>query len=213
MKIFTTLISLLFFLQNFAQVNPAPQNTDETENYVDEEDANTFAIRTLWRFYPISAVHFGENAFAEAHENGSGFGGSLGLAKYGNFRMGFGYEFTKHQVSDVSKVGNFSRSNNQSLHLFVSYDYEINKTFLITPVIGYGGNTVNQRDSAKRFGRYGGNHFRMGCFTDVSLNKNIAVFVGIHYINTQFGIKTNAAFQDYFEKSQQVQFSIGIKLH
>lgn len=212
MKISATLILLLFFLQNFAQTNPTAQYTAEIQNNVAEEDTDTFTISTLWRFYPISAVHFGKNAFAEAHENGSGFGGSLGLAKYGNFRLGFGYEFTKHQVSDISKVGNFSRSNNQSLHLFVSYDYEINKTFLITPVIGFGGNTIYQRNSAKRFGHYGGNHFRVGCFTDVSLNNNIAVFVGIHYINTQFGISTNAAYQDYFEKSQHVQFSIGIKL-
>jgi hypothetical protein len=208
MKKIITYLFLFFFLQNFAQ-----ESAITTSNKTSSKTKNEFGIDGVWRLYPTSAKHFGNNAFAKAHEDGSsGLGTSFALLKYGNFRAGLAYELTKYSVSDVSKVGNFANSNNQTFTWFISYDYRLNKTFVLVPNIGYGSSYVNQRSKSKRFGHYSGNHFRLGVQTDAELGTSVAVFVGIHYISTKYSIKTNAEFQDYFQKSQQIQLSFGLKI-
>ena len=194
-------------MQNFAQ-----ESTITTLNGPSTKTKNEFGIDGVWRLYPTFSKHFGNNAFAKAHDDGGGLGTSLALLKYGNFRAGLAYELTTYSVSDISKVGNFTNSNSQIFTWFISYDYRLNKTFILVPDIGYGSSYVNQKSQSQRFGYYTGNHFRLGVYTDAELSSSVAIFAGIHYISTKYNIKTNAEFQDYFQKSQQIQLSFGLKI-
>ena len=205
MKKLFLIITFVCNLQTFGQEIPAIKQTAQQKN--------EFKISAVWRLYPIASFHFGDNAFAKAHKNGGGFGTSLALLKYGNFRAGFGYEFTSYSVSDVSKVGNFNHSNVQSFNYFISYDLELTERLTFVPNIGYGNDYVNQKTRSQHFGHYSGNHLKIGLNTDWQLGTSLAAFVGIHYINSQYDIKTNAAFEDYLQQSNQMQLTFGLKIY
>lgn len=207
MKKIFILIILFCILPVLSQNTPQKEQTDNATKQSDE-----FKISIVYRLYPISSLHFGNNVFAEAHENGGGFGTSLGLFQYGNIRAGFGYEYTSYSVSDVSKVGNFNFSNLQSFNYFISYDLKLTNHLMLVPNIGYGNDFVNQKTRSQSFGNYSGNHLKLGLHTDWELSSSIAAFVGVHYVYTKYDLKTNAAFEDFLQKSHQIQLTIGIKI-
>lgn len=205
----TALLFILFYaVHTFGQNIPSKEQSPATEN-----QSEPFKVAVVWRLYPIASLHFGDNVFAKAHDNGGGFGTSLGLLKYNSIRAGIGYEFTSYSVSDVSQVGNFNNSNVQSFNYFVSYDFPLTEKLLFAPNIGYGNDFVNQKTATKRFGHYSGHHFKIGVLTDWELSNSIACFVGIHYINSKYDIKTNAMFENYVQQSHQLQLSLGLKIY
>lgn len=208
-----TLVAVFFSLSFFAQDIPDTKKNIPTEQKQINTDKNDFRIQGVWRIYPIITNQFGNHALADAHAERDGFGTSLALLTYKNFRFGFAYEYESYSVTDASKVGNFRNSKMHRFTGFLTYDYTLNKTIMFVPSIGYGSDGVYQKSGSTKFGHYSGNHFKVGLITDVNVGESLALFAGVHYFNSTYDINTNKAFQDYFGKAQQVQLTLGLKIH
>lgn len=174
--------------------------------------SENFRLDFVWRVYYILPQPFGNHALADAHGKSYGVGTSFGLVEYQNFRLGMGMEFDQYSVSDIAKVGDFKKSNGTHFFGALSYDFEINDTFLLQPIISFGSQRFHQKKDSQSLGSYSGNQFRMGVLTDVQLADDLAVFVGVQYIHSSFDIATNPEFESYFQKSQQIQLTLGLKI-
>lgn len=214
MKKIFTLLMLSFVLQNFAQeVAPENQNDTITPNTIQHKKGRQLRFNIVSRVYCVVPKQFGDHVLADAHRSGIGIGTSLSLLEYKNIRLTGGLEVVQYNVNDVAKAGNFKNTTNTSFHGAISYDFKLSDDFIIAPNIGYGYSRIKQKLNSEREATQSGNHFRVGLISDYSMNKHFAFFLGIHYIDSNFDIETNQAHEDYFGKSTQLQFTLGIKIH
>ncbi|MDR6968220.1 hypothetical protein J2X31_002237 [Flavobacterium arsenatis] len=214
MKQIFTLLMLSFVLQNFAQETETETQTDtiRSEKFQPKK-GRQLLFNVVSRVYYILPNQYGDHMLADAHSTDGGIGTSLSLLEYKKIRFTGGFEKAFYSVDDISKAGNFKTTNSTSIHGALSYDFKLNNHFMIAPSLGYGYNYIRQRWRSERNANQYGEHFRIGLITDYAMNKHFAFFIGIHYINSQYKIMTNQAYEDYFGKSKQVQFTLGIKIH
>lgn len=212
MKKIATVLALCFALQNFAQ-EIVTVKTDSLSPKNNEDGAKGLHLDVVWRIYYASPNQFGDHVWNDAYRSGFSMGTSLGLLKFQNFRITGGFEIEQYGVRDVSKVGNFERVSKHSFFGTVSYDYKLSDRFMVVPNIGLGSKDISHKMKSVRVAHQTGNHIRMGIFCDYSLGKNADVFVGVHYINSKFDININKDYKDYYEKSTQLQLTLGLKVY
>lgn len=204
---------MLFFvvLHNFAQ-DTLPANTEiQPKSIKNEVRGPHFDI--MWRIYYAVPNQFGNHVWHDSYNSRFSLGTSLGVLEYRNFRLTGGFEIEQYDVKDISKAGNFEKISKHSFFGSVSYDYKLSNRFMIVSSIGLGSSDVSHKTLSTRVAHQTGNHIRMGLFCDFSLGNHAAVFLGVHYINSKFDIQINKAYEDYFEKSTQLQLTLGVKVY
>lgn len=205
---------LLFALQNFAQEIQTDKQTDTiTAEKIQPKKDRQLLFNIVSRVYFVLPNQYGDHMLADAHTTNGGIGTSLSLLEYKKIRLTGGFEKVFYSVNDVSKAGNFKTTNSTTIHGALSYDFKLNNYFMISPSLGFGYNHIRQRWRSERSANQDGEHFRIGLITDYAMNNHFAFFLGIHYIDSQYDITTNQDYEDYFGKSKQVQFTLGIKIH
>lgn len=212
MKKIAAIFTLFFALQNSAQERTTIK-ADSLSSKNNENEIKSVHFDVIWRIYYASPNQFGNHVWNDAYSSGFSMGTSLALLKFQNFRITGGFEIEQYGVKDVSKAGNFERASKHSFYGTFSYDYKLSDHFMIVPNIGLGSKDISHKMKSIRVAHQTGNHIRMGVFCDYSLGKNAAVFLGIHYIDSKFDIKINKEYEDYFEKSTQLQLTLGLKVH
>lgn len=165
------------------------------------------------RFTVFQPIQFGDHSLSKDHSSRIGFGSSLSLASYINFKIGVGFDIVRYTITNKSNVGNINNSDYSSIYGFIAYDKKINSKFSIIPVIGYGDVLINLTSNSRKFGRQGGKELRLGSFLDYNINNTLAAFVGVHYIHTSLKVATNAEIEKYYNQANQIQISIGLKIH
>lgn len=198
MKKFLYLIVLLgFTLSNAQKEAPAINKELEFDTY--------FRIQT---YYPI---HFGNTALAKAHKPRPGFSVQMNVLDYQNFKAGFGFDFTTYEITDKEVIANLSTSKYTSAYLLMSYEYNVSRKIQITPNIGYGSASLELGSRSSRFGKQGGNEFRIGTFIDYKIGKATYAFAGIHYVSNRFNVRTSPEYEAFFSKANQLQLNLGIR--
>lgn len=211
-KILTFLLLFGVFI-SFSQENFSEKQNDSQSQKAEKHEKRGLHFNAVWRIYYAMPNQFGDHVWNEAYSSKFSMGSSLGLLKFQNFRLIGGFEIEQYGITDVAKAGNFNFANKLSQFLLLSYDYKISNSFSLVPTIGIGAVGIKQKFDSERYAYQSGNDIRLGMFCDYSLGSGAAVFVGVHYITTKFDIKTNSAYQSYFEKSNQLQLTLGLKVH
>lgn len=210
------LVAFLFFVvfSSFSQDASLQSQNNYVAPTFEKNEKKGLHLNVIWRIYFAKPNQFGNHVWNDAYKS-SGFsiGSNLGILKFQDFRLSGGFDTEKYSITDVSKAGNFSTANKFTQYLLLSYDYKINDSFVLVPTIGIGNVGIKQKKDAERFANQSGNDFRLGIICDYSLGDGAAIFLGAHYITTKFDIATNSAYQSYFEKSNQLQLTLGLKVH
>lgn len=214
MKTFFTFLLLSITTYNFAQETIETNNdTDNAVVSIGETTMDQLHFDTVWRLYYVLPNQIGNSVYAEAYDAKFSLGTSFGLLEYSNFKLSVGFEFEQYNITDVSKASNFDFISKYAFFGIVSYDFHLGDNIMVVPQIGYGSSDIHHKMRSERVANQGGTHFRVGCFGDYSLGNNFAFFIGIHYINSTFDVSTNDEFKKYFEKSNQLQLTLGIKVY
>lgn len=214
MKTLIIALAFVFGLQGFAQELQTQHPTDTlSSNTKEDKKGRQLLFNIVSRIYATLPGQFGDHALADAHRSKVGFGTTISLLEYKNIRLTGGHEIGYYTPEDVSRTANFRSTRVFNFFGMISYDFKLNDGFTVVPGIGYGYSNIKQRYRTERHTHQDGEHFRVGFSTDYSLNKHFALFLGIYYIDSKFEIITNPAYEDYFGKSRQVQFTLGIKIH
>ena len=172
---------------------------------------DSFKIKPAGRMYMLYPIQLGDNALAYGHSANIGYGAQLYLAKFENFRLGFGGDYIKYNVEKANLIGPADDSIYFSLFVLLSYDINIKSNFNLSPSIGYGSTSLDMKSNQYDISAQAGTEFRVGLYGDYNFTKHFACFLGIYYISNQFDVTTNSAYKDYFGKSSSIQFSIGVK--
>lgn len=157
---------------------------------------------------PIYPIEFGETALAKAHSANIGLTSSLRLLEYSNFSTGVGLDLINYSVDNKQLIGDYENSKHNSYFIFINYDYEISKKLLLTPNIGYGASELVIRKDGKGRGKQDGKELRMGTSINYNFDKHNALCFTIMYVNNTYDVKANESLQDFFSKSNSIQFGI-----
>jgi hypothetical protein len=168
-------------------------------------------IEANFRLQTFLPVHFGNNALAKAHKPRPAFSMQLNLLEYNNFKAGLGLDFVTYDITNNELIANLSTSKYTSAYVLIGYEYKINKKLLLTPTFGYGSASLDLGSRNSRFGKQGGNEYRIGSILDYRIGKAIYVFGAIHYVANTFEVETTAEYQSYFSKANQLQLTLGIR--
>ena len=174
-------------------------------------NSGQFELNATWKFQMLVPVPFGENSLAKAHDANPGLGFEIGLFKYENFRLGFGYSFLQYDVTNEQLIGNINKSNYSSIYGLLSYEVPVADKITLSPAIGYGAAQLLQRSGSQNFGSQDGKEFRIGVSGNYYFSKYSAVCIGIQYVHAGLDVNTVPEFEDFFSKMNQVQFAIGLQ--
>lgn len=213
MRKIVTILALCFSLQNFAQENTTIKTDSLLSSKNNENKLRVPHFDAVWRIYYASPNQFGNTVWNDAYNSGFSMGTSLAILEFRKLRLSGAYEIERHAVENVSLAGNFERITQHNFHGSISYDFRISNRIMIVPNIGIGTKGTYHRMKSERIAYQSGNTVRIGAFFDYSLGKSVSAFLGIHYIGTKFDVKINNEYQDYFEKSRQLQLTVGLKVY
>lgn len=198
MRHYLCLIALLGFGLAYAQ-NETPTINKELE------------FDTSFRFQTFYPIQFGNTALAKAHKPRPGFSAQMNVLDYQNFKAGFGFDFATYDITDKEVIANLSTSKYTSAYFLISYEYEAFPKLRITPNLGYGSASLELGSRSSRFGKQGGNEFRIGTYIDYKIGKTSYAFIGVHYVSNSFNIRTAPEYESFFSKATQLQLNLGIR--
>ena len=178
-----------------------------------DQEKNNFKVIGEVQFAATTNFFFGTNYLAKGHKNPS-IGGnfSLNLFKYNNFKLGGTLEKSTVGVADTSIGGNSNKTNINSASVNLVYDIYLTKTFIISPQLKYGGVTLRQKDGKKFYGSQSGKSVGIGVNLNYKVLNNMSVFTNFGYNFYNLNTNTSPEFESYFDNSNSLNISLGIKL-
>lgn len=194
---------LLFAIFLISQVVCSQEKTESKKNKLQLD--SSFIVGFI---YP---VEFGNTALSKGHSTEFGLTSSFGLLKYNKFCLGVGLDMVIYSVKDKQIIGEYQTSKHNSYFGFVKYDYNITNKISLSPNVGYGYSELVIRKNSKRRGAQDGAELRLGTFINYNFNKQNTLSLSIMYVNNTYEVKTNESLQDFFSKSNSIQFGIVYK--
>lgn len=160
----------------------------------------------------ITNHYFGNNYLAQGHQNPSiGFQIKSDWLHYNKYSLGFGIEKSTQKVTEFSVGGNIDKTNTNSINLFLSYQFKMTSKFSIRPEFASGSIELRQKSGEKLYGSQSGERYGLGANLNYSLNKAIALYLNISYNRYDLNVKTSKEFINYFNNSNAITLSSGIK--
>ena len=163
------------------------------------------------RVQSLYPIQFGNTALTKAHQPRIGFSSQFNVFDYQHFKAGFGFDFVTYDITNKQVVANLIASKYTSIYALISYEYAINKKFMVTSNIGFGSATLDLGSRNSRFGGQDGKEFRIGAIVDYRIGLATYVFGGVNYITNTFDIETAPEYESFFSKANQLQLSLGIR--
>jgi len=151
----------------------------------------------------------GNNFLAKGSEGNHGLGLKFGIFKAYNFYFGIGGEFLFYETTDVAYGGNTSSTYINSGYLEAMYKISLARLD-ISPKASVGYSSIIYNADWER-GEQDGFRLGVGAYADYNFTKWFALFIGADYTVTYPRVETNAAYQDFFGKVEQLNFSAGVK--
>lgn len=152
----------------------------------------------------------GDNYLAKDHKSPS-IGGQMkiNLLHYKNFNLGMVLNRGSINLSD--EVLSIARTNINSLGGAISYSYLVNKKWILAPEISYSKSELRQKESSGtyNFGDQDGNKVSFGINVKYKLYRQIGLFAAVHYSHYNLQVNTTPEFQNYFDHTKAITFSVG----
>lgn len=172
---------------------------------------STFRPDSEIKIYGNSPLTFGENMLNEAHDAKIGWGFMTSPFSFYNFKVGFGFDYTKFDVTDVSLAGNIDRTELFNLYGYLAYPLEITEKFSVEPKLGIGGNKLRQKNQSKDLGNMKGTSFILGTSLDYEIVYPLFIMGGADFVHTNFNVRTHPDNEKFFRNASQLNFYIGLK--
>ncbi|MCG2612046.1 porin family protein [Flavobacterium sp. SM15] len=181
--------------------------------FAQEEPTKTKAFTTKHQFFLNLNYHynFGDNFLSKANSPSfAGIGIQYNMLKLNNFKAGIAYDFMNYKVTDKALGGNLNSTNYNSLALKIQYEQNLNSEWTVEPYTGIGQVMIQQRSNGSGYGSFYGTSYYLGANVTHKLTDRFSVYSGINYNFTSYNVKTAKEFEDFFQRSNQLQFSLGI---
>lgn len=180
------------------------------------QEKKTKSILTFkpeFSLYAIAPINFGDNYLAKANKPHIGIGANFNFVKVYDFKLGVGYDYISHSITDITRAGNIGSSRYNSFYGLLAYEIKLSNKFYLQPYLGLGTVNLNFKSGSKSFGHQTGNDFRIGCNFNYKLDKIVSTFIGIGFISTNYDINTAPEFMSFYDNSKMLQINIGIKIN
>lgn len=154
---------------------------------------------------------FGDNFLSKANSPSfAGIGIQYNMLKLYNFKAGIAYDFMNYKVTDKALGGNLNSTNYNSLALKIQYEQSLNSKWTIEPYTGIGQVMIQQRANGSGYGSFYGTSYYLGANVTHKLTEQFSVYGGVNYNFTSYNVKTAKEIEAFFQRSNQLQFSLGI---
>jgi len=160
--------------------------------------------------FPLS---FGDNMLAKAHDGKIGWGFTTSPFSVYNFKVGFGFDYTKFNVTDASLAGNIERSELLNFYGYIAYPFRISEKFELESKAGIGGNELRQKTGNNKFGNMKGTVYLAGINLEYEIAWPFEVFAGTDYVYSRFNVKSHPDYQSFFKNGSQLNCYVGIKFN
>jgi hypothetical protein len=162
----------------------------------------------------ITNHYFGDNYLAKGHQNQSiGIQLKSDWLHYSNFSLGFGIEKSTQKVTEFSIGGNIGKTNSNSFFGYLTYKNNVNQKFSLSPEISFGGIELRQKKGEKFYGSQSGQRYGVGVNLHYIMTKSFSFYTTIGYSLYRFNANTSEEFKKYFDRSNSINLSLGIKLY
>lgn len=156
-------------------------------------------------------VFTGKNFLSDAHQSVyHGFQLDLTAIEFKNFTLGGIYENNVSSVRKPEIAGNFNYMSLNHYSGYLGYKYNFHK-FTFNPKILVGDIKTKQKASGY-YATNNGNFWGISGQVNYNFSNKFAVFSSIGYNFYTFKVQTTPEYSEYFNKSNALSFSLGIKL-
>lgn len=193
-KLYTALVLILLF-----------------SNYTlsQEKDVKIFSD---FQFGGNLKIFTGNNFLSDAHEpTYLGYQLEINAIEFKNFILGITYENNVSEVKKPELAGNFNHISLNHYAGFIGYKYNFKDTkFTFNPKILIGDIKTKQK-APGYYATNNGNFWGINGQINYNISKKLAVFSAIGYNFYTFKVKTTPEYKNYFNKSNALNISLGIK--
>ena len=156
---------------------------------------------------------FGNNYLSEGHRNDNyGFFIKLNALKVYKFNIGGLFDKTKLRATDKAIGGNVGTSNLNTANVYLNYNINLNNHLSIEPEIKYGGVEIRQSGIGKKLGVQFGELYGIGANFNYKIDNSLTFFINLNYNKIILDVSTTSEFESYFDNSNSLNISFGIKL-
>lgn len=156
---------------------------------------------------------FGDNYLSEGHRNDNyGFFIKLNAIQIYKFNVGGLFDITKLKATDKAIGGNVGTSNLNTANVYLNYNIKLNNHVTIEPEIKYGGVEIRQSGFGKKLGTQFGKVYGIGTNINYKIDNSLSFFININYNKFILDVATTPEFESYFDNSNSLNISLGIKL-
>ena len=194
------IFSLIFINYTFSQKTEIEKKTEKVKVFSD------------FQFGPNLKIFSGNNFLSDAHESSYfGYQIEINALEFKNFTLGMTYEFNASEVEKPELAGNFNYIKLNHYAGYIGYKYKFKETkFTFNPKILIGDIKAKQK-AAGYYATNNGNYWGINGQVDYNFSKNVAVFSSIGYNFYTFNVVTTPENMNYFNKSNAINISLGIK--
>ncbi|SEP60731.1 hypothetical protein [Flavobacterium urocaniciphilum] len=199
-------LSILFVLISNVSLG---QEKNIDEKNVEKEKVKIFSD---FQMAPNMKIFTGNNFLSDGHEaTYFGFHSELNFVEYKNFVFGGIYETNVSEVEKPEIVGNFNSISLNQYAVSLSYKYNFNDyKFTIIPKLLVGDVKTKQR-APGYYARNNGDYWGICGEFDYNISRKFAFFTSIGYNFYTFKVQTIPEYINYFNKSNALNISLGIK--
>ncbi len=166
--------------------------------------------------FSLGATYFnflGNNYLSKGHRNDNyGFFIKLNALQVYKFNIGGLFDKTRLRAIDKAIGGNVRFSNLNSANVYLNYDINLNNHVSIEPEIKYGGVEIRQSGFGKNLGVQFGKLYGIGTNINYKIDNSLSFFININYNKLILDVATTPEFESYFDNSNSLNISLGIKL-
>ncbi len=156
---------------------------------------------------------FGNNYLSEGHRNDNyGFFIKLNAIQIYKFNIGGLFDKTGLKATDKAIGGNVGTSNLNTANVYLNYNINLNNHVSIEPEMKYGGVEIRQSGFGKKLGTQFGKIYGIGTNINYKIDNSLSFFININYNKLILDVATTPEFESYFDNSNSLNISLGIKL-
>jgi len=166
-----------------------------------------------FRFGFFRPIPLGNNTYAKDIKPIIGLNTRLSILSIYDFNLGAGVDFGFYSIKRPENIGTFKNGKTLAFHFEINRDIKINSNIKLIPFLDLGQNNLTFKEKGVKIMRQNGNSFKIGCLTNFKIDKTASYYLGLEYSSVKYDIKTIPELEDYFNRSKQIVFLLGINLN
>lgn len=165
-----------------------------------------------FQFGPNLKLFNGKNFLSDGHNaTYLGFHSGINFVEYNKFGFGGIYEINTSSVEKPEIVGNFNSITLNHFAGYLSYKFSFSENkFTLVPKLLIGDIKTKQKANGY-YANNNGNYWGIIGQINYNFSEKFAVFSSVGYNFYTFKVQTTSEYLNYFNKSNALNFSLGIK--